>query len=160
MPAKPARLSTIEQSRIIPADPIEVYWALTDPLLHAAFTGSAATGRAVPGRRFTAWDGYISGRTIRVVAGKRIVQEWRTTDWPKGAPPSLLEWRFAAHPRGARVTLRQTRLPAGQAASYRSGWITYYWNPLRKFFDRLTRAARAKAKAAPRWRARPLPSRA
>lgn len=128
------KTSTIEQARVIPAPPADVYATIADPKLHALFTGGRATGQTRPGARFTAWDGYIRGRTLSVTPGRRIVQEWLTTEWPAGAPPSRLEWRFARHPRGTRVTLKQTGVPRSQVRAYRSGWIEYYWRPLRAFF--------------------------
>jgi uncharacterized protein YndB with AHSA1/START domain len=125
--------SIIEQSRIIPSSPLAVYRAIADPGEHSAFTGAQATGRARPGAAFTAWDGYIRGRTLVADPGRRLVQEWSTAGWPEGAPPSRLEWRFRRHPRGALVTLRQTGVPRSQAASYRKGWIEHYWRPLRAY---------------------------
>lgn len=105
------RDSIIEQSRIISAPPLAVYHAIADPREHSAFTGARATGRARPGAAFTAWDGYIHGRTLLADPGRRLVQEWSTAEWPEGAAPSRLEWRFRWHPRGTRVTLRQTDVP-------------------------------------------------
>ena len=52
---------------------------------HAAFTGAKATCDARVGGIFTAYDGYISGRIVELETGERIVQEWRTTEWPPGA---------------------------------------------------------------------------
>jgi activator of HSP90 ATPase len=30
-----------------------------------------------------AWNMYISGKNIELVKDKKIVQEWKTTEWPK-----------------------------------------------------------------------------
>lgn len=128
--------SRIERARVVEGTPADVYRAIADPRLHAAFTGAKAAGRARQGARFTAWGGYIEGRTLAADPGKRLVQEWRTTEWPDGAAPSRLEWRFAAHPRGTRVTLRQTGVPRSQVAGYRKGWVLCYWRPLRAWFAR------------------------
>ncbi len=126
--------SVIEQSRIIPAPPLAVYRTIADPDEHSAFTGARATGRARPGSAFTAWDGYIRGRTLVAEPGHRLVQEWSTTEWPEGVAPSRVEWRFRRHPKGTRVALRQTSVPRSQVASYRQGWIEYYWRPLRAYW--------------------------
>ena len=60
------KVKTIKQKVIIPASPKEVYDAYVDPKKHSKFTGSKATGKAVVGGKFTAWDGYISGNTLNL----------------------------------------------------------------------------------------------
>jgi uncharacterized protein YndB with AHSA1/START domain len=125
--------SVIEQSRILPSSPLTAYRAIADPREHSAFTGAPATGRARPGTAFTAWGGYIRGRTLVAVPGRRLVQEWSTSEWPEGTAPSRLEWRFRPHPRGTRVTMRQTGVPRSQVAAYRKGWVLHYWRPLRAY---------------------------
>ncbi len=126
--------SVIRQSRVLPAPPLAVYRAIADSREHAAFTGARATGVARPGASFTAWDGYIRGRTLLADPGRRLVQEWSTSEWPDDTAPSRVEWRFQRHPRGTRVTLHQTGVPRSQVRSYRGGWVEYYWRPLRAYF--------------------------
>ncbi len=128
---------TIRQRALIPASPSSVYAALVDPRLHAAFTGSPATGRSRVGGRFTACDGYIRGVHRELVPGRRIVQDWSTTEWPEGAPPSRLELTLKAVPRGTELLMVHSKVPATQAAGYRQGWIDYYWTPLKAYFERL-----------------------
>jgi len=84
-------VKTIRQSVIIPASPAEVYEAFVDPKIHAAFTGSPAKGSRRVGSRFAACGGYIESVHRELVPGKRIVQDWSTTEWPEGAPVSRLE---------------------------------------------------------------------
>ncbi len=60
---------TVTQKVVIPASPSEVYAAFMDAKKHSEFTKSKATGKAVVGGKFTAWDGYISGRNLEL--GKR-----------------------------------------------------------------------------------------
>ena len=81
------KTTTITQKVVIPAMPDEVYDAFTNAKKHSEFTGSKATGNPTVGSKFTAWDGYISGKNLELEKGKRIVQEWVTTDWPQGYPP-------------------------------------------------------------------------
>lgn len=132
MPRKP--VTTIEQSEFISAPPARVYAALVDAAEHAAFTGAAATSEAKVGGAFSAWDGYITGRHLELVPGRNIVQEWQTTEWPDGAPPSRLEFALAAEGKGTRVRLIHSAVPAEQAADYAQGWIDFYWTPLKAYF--------------------------
>jgi uncharacterized protein YndB with AHSA1/START domain len=130
----PARVSTITQTVVIPAPPQKVYDALVNPKLHAAFTESPATGSGRVGGKFTAWDGYISGVNRELDPGKRIVQSWRTTEWPDGAEDSRLELTLTAVKGGTEIRMVHSNVPASQAGSYRQGWIDYYWTPLETYF--------------------------
>ena len=128
---------TIRQRGFFPGvKPVELYDALLNPKKHSAFTGAKATGAARVGGTFTAWDGYITGTNLELERGRRIVQEWKTTEWPEASPPSRLLWTFAAKRGGAEVTMVHSKVPASQAAAYRQGWIDYYWTPLKEYFAR------------------------
>ena len=93
----------IRVSAVIPASPERVYAAWLDSTEHSRMTGGKATVDARRGGRHTAWDGYIHGQNLALVEGKRIVQDWRTTEFPRDAPYSLLEIRLAPAPGGTRV---------------------------------------------------------
>ena len=109
--------STITQKIIIKATPTEVYDAFIDPKKHSEFTGSKATGKPVVGSKFTAWDGYIQGKNLELEKGKRIVQEWVTTDWPKNFPPSRLELNFKDLGGKTEITMVHLDVPAVQEES-------------------------------------------
>ena len=64
---------------VIPARPRQIYDAWLDSRGHRAITGGKARQSAMVGATVTAWDGYITGKNLELVPGKRIVQSWRTT---------------------------------------------------------------------------------
>ena len=138
-----AAVRSITQKTFIPSVvPEAVYDALVNAKTHALFTGAAATGAARVGGRFTAWGGYISGVHRKLVKGKQIVQDWRTTEWPPEMPDSRVEFTFRAVRGGTEIRMVHSKVPAEQADSYRQGWIDYYWKPLNAYFS-----ARAAAHA-------------
>jgi activator of HSP90 ATPase len=108
---------------------------MLNPRKHSRFTHAKATGTARVGAKFTAYDGYIYGKILELDEGRRIVQEWQTTEWPDGAPPSIAEFTFIEAPGGTRLTLVQSEVPEVQAESYRQGWIDYYWEPLKDYLN-------------------------
>ncbi len=128
------KVKTIKQKEFLPVTPVELYDAFLNEDKHSAFTGAKATCDRRVGGRFTAWDGYISGKNIRLENGRRIVQEWRTTEWPAGYPPSVIEFTFTPKAGGTEVRLTQRNVPASQAENYKQGWVDYYWKPLKKYF--------------------------
>jgi len=127
-------VATIVQEEIFDAAPMDVYEALVDPAKHAQFTGSTATGEPVEGGTFTAWDGYIEGRHERLVPGARIVQLWRTSEFPEDHADSRLEIELRPEAEGkTRLRLTHSGVPRDQAKSYEKGWVDHYWTPLRDF---------------------------
>src|SRR5659263_307672 len=99
-----SNVTTITQKVVIPkVFPKQVYEAYVDPKKHGEFTGSKATGKPVVGGKFTAWDEYIFGKYLELEAGKRVVQEWTTTDWPKDYSASKLELTFKEVSGGTEI---------------------------------------------------------
>ena len=128
------KFSTITQTIQVGASPDDVYDALMDSKKHARFTGSPARISSKVGGDFSAWDGYISGKNLELVPGKRIVQEWKTTEWPEGYPPSRLEITLAKKRGGTELKMVHSRVPAEQSDDYTDGWMSSYWDPLCAFF--------------------------
>jgi activator of HSP90 ATPase len=124
-------------SSVIPASPETIYKAWLSGKEHGAMTGSTATAAARVGGKFTAWEGYISGKTLALEPCSRIVQAWRSTDFPKDAPDSRLEIVLAPAKSGTRLTLKHSELPKGSSAGYRKGWIDFYFKPMKEYFSRL-----------------------
>jgi len=128
------KFATIKQTALIDASPLEVYEAYVDPKKHSAFTGQAATGTPRVGGRFTAGDGYIKGKYLELEKGKRILHEWKTTEWPEGYPPSLLELTLKAKGKKTELTMVHSKVPEEQADYYAEGWKEFYWDPLKEYF--------------------------
>jgi activator of HSP90 ATPase len=130
-------VTTITQKVIIPkASPKQVYEAYVDPKIHSEFTDSKVTGKPVIGGKFTAWDGYISGKFLELEEGKKVVQEWSSTDFPEGASPSRLELTFFAVPKGTEIVMVHSNVPKDQEAETAEGWIEFYWEPLKEYFKK------------------------
>ena len=125
--------TTIKQVVFIPAKPVQVYEAFVDEKKHADFTGAKATCDPKVGGDFTAWDGYIFGKNMVLEKGKKLVQEWMTTEWPD-YPPSVVEFSFTEKDNGTEVTMVHSKVPSEQSESYRQGWIDFYWEPLKQYF--------------------------
>jgi uncharacterized protein YndB with AHSA1/START domain len=130
------KVTTIKQKVIVPASPEQIYEAFIDAKKHSAFTGSKATSSPKVGGKFTAWDGYISGKNLELERGKRIVQEWITTDWPQGYPPSRLELTFTKTKGGTEISMVHSNVPEEQANDIAEGWNEFYWKPLKKYFKK------------------------
>jgi activator of HSP90 ATPase len=131
------KTETIKQKVIMHAKSIEVYEAFVDAKKHSTFTGSKATGKGKVGEKFTAWDGYISSKFLELEEGKKIVQEWITTDWPKAYPPSRFELTFKQVKVGTEILMTHSGVPAEQVEDIKEGWNEFYWKPLKEYFKKL-----------------------
>lgn len=128
------KFGVIRQNVLIDATPLEVYEAYTDPKKHAAFTGQDAKGTARVGGKFVAGDEYIRAKYLELEKGKRILQEWSTSEWPEGYPPSLLELTMKPKGKKTELTMVHSKVPEDQVDYYAEGWKDYYWAPLKKHF--------------------------
>jgi activator of HSP90 ATPase len=129
------RTGTIRHNVLIPlSTPEAASRALLSSKIHTEFTGSEAKCSARVGGKFTAWDQHISGKNIKLVKDKLIVQEWKTSEWPEGYEPSILKISLKKEGEGTKLTMIQTRVPASQVDQYDKGWYESYWEPLKQYF--------------------------
>lgn len=125
---------SLKVSTTLPASPEKVYTAWLSSKEHSAFTGGSAKISNKVGGKFTAWDGYISGKNLELKPYKKIVQAWHTTDFNKTDEDSRLEIILEKIKTGTKLTLIHTNIPKGQAKEYKQGWLDYYFTPMKEFF--------------------------
>jgi activator of HSP90 ATPase len=137
---------SIHQEASFSVSPAKVYDVLTDPkkfqqvellsgVMKAADLAAkpAEIGRE-PGSAFSLFGGYISGRQIELIPGKRVVQAWRTASWPEGIY-SIARFELVDDGTGTNLIFDQAGFPAGEAEHLSSGWKANYWNAMSKFLS-------------------------
>lgn len=125
---------TIRQEVEFSASAHEVYEALMDEGKHSAFTGSAAKISREEGGPFSAYDGDITGRNVKLVPDALIVQDWycETDGWPEGHY-SRAEFSLKDRKGGGCVLeFTQTGVPEGSFEEISEGWKEYYWEPMKR----------------------------
>jgi activator of HSP90 ATPase len=128
-------MEKLKLSVTLPASPKEIYEAWLNSKAHSTFTGGKATASAKVKGKFSAWDKYITGHNVELKPGKKIVQAWRTVEFPKTAPDSTLEVKLTAKAGGkTHLTLTQTDIPKGQGKKYKNGWKEHYFVPMKTYF--------------------------
>jgi activator of HSP90 ATPase len=121
-------------STIIPATPPAVYDTWMSSEGHSAMTGSPASISAKVGAEFDAWDGYIHGKNLELLPGKRIVQSWRTSEFSDDEPDSRIEIILEPVGGQTRLILRHTGLPP-HGGQYEQGWVESYFEPMQEYFE-------------------------
>ncbi|MBI2934109.1 MAG: SRPBCC domain-containing protein [Chloroflexi bacterium] len=130
------KTKTIRQSVTIKASPHEVYEALMDSRKHSKITGSVARISRQAGGRFSVWDGGLEGVNLELVPDRKIVQSWRTSEWPQGHY-STVTFSFRELGDGrTRLTLRHTGVPEDDYENVKQGWRDFYWKPAKVMLEK------------------------
>lgn len=102
---------------------------------HSLFTGGKAKIVNTVGGKFSTWDGYITGTTIAIVPNKKIIQKWRTIEFPDDCSDSVLEILIEELAENrSKITLNHHHIPRGQGNNYKKGWREHYFEPMLEFF--------------------------
>lgn len=101
---------------------------------HTLMTGSPAKVHGYANGDFTAWDGYIWGTFLELEPNKRIVQLWRTGEFPEDAEDSRVEILLEESNNKTKLTLVHTHMPEDQVDSYKTGWLDFYFKPMKEYF--------------------------
>lgn len=124
-------MKTIQQRHLIHATPEEVFAALTNPFTIELWSGFPAVMEPKEGFEFSIFDGDISGRNIRVVENKQLVQEWYFGD---NTEESIVTINLKEHQVGTRVMIEHVNIPDESAEEMEEGWNVYYWGAIKEFF--------------------------
>ncbi|HLC06518.1 MAG TPA: SRPBCC domain-containing protein [Anaerolineales bacterium] len=124
-----------EISTVLTASPHKVFAAWLDSEEHSAFIGAEANIEPRVGGPFSAWGEYIAGKTLELEKDRRIVQAWRTVDFPADSPDSRLEILLDKVEGGTRLTLIHREIPDGMGEEYQQGWIDNYFEPMQRYFS-------------------------
>lgn len=127
-------METIEISDTFSAPRNVVYAALLDSVAHGDIIGDQAEIKNREDAPFRLWDGYITGKNLTLVPNTRIVQSWRSTDFPFAHPDSTVETVFERTEEGCRVTIVHSGIPDGLAETCKKGWLDFYFKPMKKYF--------------------------
>jgi activator of HSP90 ATPase len=117
------------QKVVLHAAPEELFAMYLNAKDHAAFTGSPVTIRNQVGAPFKAFGGMLTGKILYLAPGRTIVQRWRSSEFHKGDPDSILILNFSKVRGGARIDLAHIHVPDHDYAGIKQGWPDYYWKP-------------------------------
>ena len=129
------KLKNLKQSVVIKTTPEEIYNALMDSKKHSAFTGDTAKISKSVGGKFSAYSGYITGKNIELVPGKKIVQSWHSSDWEEGVF-SKVTFLLRPGKNSTKLGFTQTGIPSDDYENVKQGWIDYYWEPMKKMLKK------------------------
>ena len=105
-------------SDIVLASAQEIYDAWLNSSGHEKMTGGKpAQISPREGAEFTVWNGYISGRNLKLEPGLRITQSWRTTKFTDADPDSQIEVLLEPAAGGTKVRCATPTCPTATPAT-------------------------------------------
>ncbi len=117
---------------IVPADPSDVYAAITNPVTIELWTGDPVEMSTVPGSEFSMMDGGIVGKNIEFEEGKKVVQQWYFGDQEE---PSIVTIKLHPHKHGTSAELNHTNIPDEAYDDIVEGWREAYFGQITEFFE-------------------------
>ncbi len=121
---------SIHQEVTINASPDAVYDVLTSSRDFERMTGGrAADISTTVGGGVSLFGGDIRALNIELVPGKRVVQAWRSQNWPDGVY-SIVRFELAPEGKDTKVVFDQAGHPGEAEAMLEGGWQQMYWQPM------------------------------
>lgn len=116
-----------------------IFSALLNSEKHSEMTGGEANVSAIIGDQFDAWDGYISGKNIKLINNKYIKPSWRTIQFLENQEDSILEIYFEKIEENATsIRLIHSNLTGSKEdKAYEKGWVDNYFQPMTFYFKNL-----------------------
>ena len=116
---------------IIPAEPEEVFAALTFKPTIELWTGAPAVFEKEPNSVFSLWDESIVGKNVFFVEGKEIRQEWYFGE-NHSSPVTI---KLHPHKKGTSLEVSQINIPEDAFADITDGWKNIYARSLIEFYQ-------------------------
>ena len=121
----------IHQEIDIAAPPTSVYAVLTDSEKFAKMTGGRKAAISPDeGGAVSLFGGDIRARNVELVPGRRVVQAWRSGNWPEGVY-SIVRFEMAEEGKSTRLVFDQTGYPPEAEQMLSGGWHKMYWEPMK-----------------------------
>jgi activator of HSP90 ATPase len=100
---------------------------------HSMVSGAPAKITTKEGSKYAVHGGYITGKNLRLVKDRLIVQTWRALGWEKNDLDST--FIIELEPKGKDVVLHaiHANLPDKHVASIDKGWHDHYWSPWKMY---------------------------
>jgi activator of HSP90 ATPase len=124
----------IKHSVTFNSTPAELYELFMDSAKHSAATGAPAKISRKVGGKWTAFGGMLLGENLALVPNRMIVQAWRSSEWERADPDSILVVQFEkSGSRGAKLSLTHVGVPPYDHKGVTQGWKKYYWEPWKQY---------------------------
>ncbi len=127
-------MKKIEQKIIFKASCHKVYEMLMDSEKHAEFTGEEAEISREVGGKIKAYGDYVEGENLELIEDKKIVQKWRSSDFPEGQYSKAI-FELKDVDGKCELNFTQEDVPDEEYEGLKDGWDDFYWNPMKELLE-------------------------
>jgi activator of HSP90 ATPase len=124
-------MKDIKRYYTLPAEPKDIYNALTNKKMLEIWTGEDAVMEPVAGTEFSLWGGSISGLNLEFEENRKIAQQWY---FGEEDDPSIVTIILHKDKKGTSVELRHNNIPDEAFENISDGWDIDFFNALRELF--------------------------
>ncbi len=117
---------------------LDVYTILTDERRHSSMTSDFAQITDVEGSLFSFYDGLITGKSIALARGEKIIWSFMLADknWPTNHVSEAAFIFTNEANNTCAVELFVTAVPLDFEETLRKLWVEKYWEPLHYYLAR------------------------
>lgn len=121
---------SLHQEVIIKAHAQDVYETLLTSAKFSDMSGGAPADISTEvGGAVVLFGGQIEARNLELVEGVRVVQSWRSGNWPEGVH-SVVRFELTSDGDNTKVIFDQSGFPEGAEEHLEPGWYKMYWDPM------------------------------
>jgi activator of HSP90 ATPase len=124
-------MKDIKRYYSLPAEPNDIYNALTNKKMLEIWTGEDAVMEPVAGTEFSLWGGSITGLNMEFEENRKMVQQWF---FGEENEPSIVTIILHKDKKGTSVELRHTNIPDEAFENISDGWDIDFFDALRELF--------------------------
>lgn len=120
-----------KQYFLLPAEPKDVYNAVTNQRMLEIWTGEDVIMEKVAGTDFSLWGGSITGLNLEFEENRKLVQQWYFGEQEEA---SIVTMIFHPDKNGTSVELRHINIPDEAYDNIAEGWKEDYFGALKELF--------------------------
>jgi activator of HSP90 ATPase len=124
-------MKTIRQKHHLPATPVELYTALTNPFTIELWSGYPATMSTEPGSEFSMFEGDIIGKNLEFKENEQIKQQWYFEGEDK---ESIVTINLIPDRNNTIIEVLHENVPEQVYEEMLDGWKKIYFGSLKRFF--------------------------
>ena len=104
-----------------------IFDALVNPDTIQKWSGAPAQMETTAGSDFSLFGGQVTGKTLEVVNGKKLVQQW-----PSNTKVTIA---LSANGDATTVDLLHENIPEDEVEKFTQGWNEFYFGRMEKMFN-------------------------